>query len=241
MSQSLILVGNGITAEILSEYIRDDSRYTIAVATVDDAHVDKGTFNEVACTALSQVTIDFPPGQHKALMAVGYSDLNRTRENLFRKIKDLGYEVLTYIHPDARVYCQEPIEEGSIIMPGAVIEHHAKVGKNSVIWCNTTIAHHGTVGEHCWIASGAVVSGQAKVGNNSFIGVNATIVNKVEIGEYNIVGAAAMIAKCTKPLSVYLARSGEPFRYSSEEYTKYFLEREHDCGQKIDVPAGGDI
>jgi carbonic anhydrase/acetyltransferase-like protein (isoleucine patch superfamily) len=60
------------------------------------------------------------------------------------------------------------------------------------------------------------------VGRNSFLGVNSTIVNEVEIGEYNIIGAAALISKCTKPHTVHLARSGEPFRYSAEEYTKYF-------------------
>jgi len=222
MPQSLILIGNGITAEIISGYIQYDSRYTIAGAAVDDVYVDKGTLKGVACTSFSQVVKDFPPGQHKALMAIGYADLNRTRETLFNKIKELGYEVLTYIHPDARIYSHEPIGEGSIVLAGSVIEPHAKVGKNSMIWCNITIAHHSTVGDHCWIASGTVISGQAKVGNNSFVGVNATIVNKVEIGEYNIVGASALISKCTKPRSVYLARSGEPFRYSSEDYIKHF-------------------
>ena len=57
---------------------------------------------------------------------------------------------------------------------------------------------------------------------NSFVGVNATIVNDVTVEAYNIVGASALISKCTKPHAVNLARSAEPFRYSSEDYVKYF-------------------
>ena len=52
--------------------------------------------------------------------------------------------------------------------------------------------------------------------------MNATIVNDITVGEYNVVGAAALISKDTKPHTVHLARSGEPFRYSSDDYVKYF-------------------
>jgi carbonic anhydrase/acetyltransferase-like protein (isoleucine patch superfamily) len=85
-----------------------------------------------------------------------------------------------------------------------------------------TLAHHSSIAEHCWIAAGTVISGQASVLRNSFIGVNATVVNEVTVGEYNIVGAGALITKDTKPHTVHLARSAEPFRYSSDDYVKYF-------------------
>jgi acetyltransferase-like isoleucine patch superfamily enzyme len=52
--------------------------------------------------------------------------------------------------------------------------------------------------------------------------VNATVVNEVTVGDYNIVGAGALITKDTKPHTVHLARSAEPFRYSSEDYVKHF-------------------
>jgi carbonic anhydrase/acetyltransferase-like protein (isoleucine patch superfamily) len=78
------------------------------------------------------------------------------------------------------------------------------------------------VAENCWIAAGTVISGYAKVLHNTFVGVNATVVNEVTVGEYNVVGAAALISKDTKSHAVHLARSAEPFRYSSDDYVKYF-------------------
>jgi carbonic anhydrase/acetyltransferase-like protein (isoleucine patch superfamily) len=91
-----------------------------------------------------------------------------------------------------------------------------------MIWCNVTLAHHSHVEKHCWVASGAVISGQAHISRNAFLGVNSTIVNEITIGEFNIVGAAAMISKNTKPSTVHLSRSAEQFRYSSDEYVKFF-------------------
>lgn len=222
MYKPVILIGNDMAAGILLGYLHTDQRYKILGSAVDDAYVDKNALSSLPCVGLSRITELFPPDKHTVIMAIGYSDLNRTRESMFTKVKALGYTLLTYIHPDAKVYSENPVGEGSVILPNAVIEPHACVGANTVIWCNTTVAHHAVVEDHCWIAAGTVLSGQVKVGRNSFVGVNATIANKVEIGEYNFVGAAALISKCTKPYAVHLARSGELFRYSSEDYIKHF-------------------
>ena len=155
-------------------------------------------------------------------MAVGYNNLNRVRESLFLRLKDMGYAIETYIHPDACVYSRNPLGEGCVVLPMAVIEPYARVGANTIVWCNVTLAHHSQVDENCWIAAGTVVAGQARVSRNTFVGVNATIVNNVIVAEYNILGGAALISKNTKPNTVHLARSAEPFRYSSEDYVKFF-------------------
>lgn len=218
----VILVGNAITADILYSYLRNDKRYEVIGLTVDDEFLDKGEVAGLAAVGMSRVRETFQPETCRIVMAVGYDNLNRGRESLFVRLKALGYTIEPYIHPDARYYSEFPPGEGCIILPGAVIEPHARVGADTMVWCNATLAHHSSVAEHCWIASGAVLSGQATVLRNSFVGVNATVVNKVTVGEYNVVGAAAMISRDTKSHAVHLARSAEPFRYSSEDYVKHF-------------------
>jgi UDP-3-O-[3-hydroxymyristoyl] glucosamine N-acyltransferase len=141
---------------------------------------------------------------------------------MFNRLKVMGYGMETYIHPDARVYTNKPLGEGSVVLPGAIIEPYARVGANTMVWSNVTLAHHSSVADNCWLAAGAVVSGQAKVLSNTFLGVNSTIVNAVTVEEFNVIGAGAMISRDTKAHSVHLARSAEPFRYSSEDYVKHF-------------------
>lgn len=218
----IVLVGNAITAEILYSYLYPDSRYEVLGLTVDDEFLDRPGVAGLRAVGLSQLRDTFPAESCRVLMAVGYNDLNRVRESLFQRLKTMGYTVETYVHPDAKVFTEHPLGEGCVVLPGAVVEPHARVGANTMVWCNVTLAHHSSVAENCWIASGAVISGQAKVMRNSFVGVNATVVNQVTVGEYNIVGASALMSKDTKSHTVHLARSAEPFRYSSEEYVKYF-------------------
>jgi sugar O-acyltransferase (sialic acid O-acetyltransferase NeuD family) len=220
--KKVLLAGNAITAQILFAYMSQDARYQVAGLTVDDAFAAKGGVDEYKTVGLSEAVCEFPPNTHRIIMAMGYKDLNRTREAMFARLKAMGYGVETYVHPDARVYTDLPLGEGSVVLPGAVIEPHAQVGANTMVWSNVTIAHHSSVDDHCWVAAGTVVSGHAKVLRNTFLGVSSTVVNAVTVSEFNVVGAAALITRDTKPFSVHLARSAEPFRYSSEDYVKHF-------------------
>lgn len=221
--KKVLLAGNSVTAEILVGYLRRDSRYAVLACVVDDEYVGVGGVDGLSTLRISQLSEKYPPEEVSLIMAVGYNDLNRGRENMFNRLKDMGYAIETYVHPDARIYTDHPVGEGSVIFPGAVIEPHARVGADTLVWCGVVVAHHARVADHCWVAANSVISGQATVERNSFIGVSATVVNNVTVGEFNIIGAAALITKDTSSGSVYLARSAEPLRYSAEDYVKHFI------------------
>ena len=216
-----VLAGNSVTANILNDYLAGDERYQIRGTTVDDAFADKGGVAGLETVALSRLA-DLLTAQHGVvIMAMGYDDINRSRESMFQRLQRMGYRIETYVHPDAGIYTDSPLGEGCVVLPGAVIEPGAQLGANSVVWSNVTLAHHCSVSENCWIASGAVISGHARIQRNTFVGVNATVVNEVEIGEYNIIGGGALITRSTNASSVHLARSGEEHRFSSQDYVKY--------------------
>jgi sugar O-acyltransferase (sialic acid O-acetyltransferase NeuD family) len=220
--KKIILAGNAITADILNSYLTQDHRYQVIGLTVDDEFLERGGIEGLDSIALSRLSNVYCSEECSVIMAMGYDDINRSRESMFHRIKAMGYRIESYVHPDAKVFTKYPLGEGCVVLPSAVIEPHVRLGANSMVWANVTLAHHSSVAENCWIASGAVISGQARVERNAFIGVNATIVNKVVVGEYCIIGAGALITKNTKASSVHLARSGEALRYSSQDYVKYF-------------------
>jgi len=219
--KKVILAGNAITADILYGYLLRDERYQVVGLTVDDDYIQQGGIEGVESIALSGLANRYKSQDCSVIMAMGYNDINRSRESMFHRLKEMGYSLETFVHPDAKVYTQHPLGEGCVILPSAVLEPHVRLGANSMVWANVTLAHHSSVAENCWVASGAVISGQAQVERNAFIGVNATIVNKVVIGEYCIIGAGALITRNTKASSVHLARSGEEHRFSSQDYVKF--------------------
>lgn len=220
--KKLLLAGNSMTADILAAYLRSDTRYEVLACVVDDDFVNAAGVEGLPTLGLSQLVGSYYPEEVSFLMAMGYNDLNRGRERMFNRLKDMGYTIETWVHPDARVYTGHPLGEGALIFPGAMVEPHARVGANTLIWGGVVVAHHASVADHCWVAANSVISGQAVVERNTFVGVSATLVNRVVVGEFNIIGAAALITKDTKPGAVHLARSAEQLRYSSEDYVKYF-------------------
>lgn len=219
--KNVILAGNATTAQILSSYLVHDKRYKISGLTVDDDFLQSGGIDGLESLPFSTLVKTRRPEEFTVIMAMGYNDINRSRESMFNRLKKAGYRIETYIHPDAKVYTQHPLGEGCVVLPSAVIEPHVRVGANSMVWANATLAHHCTVAENCWVASGATISGNATVKRNCFIGVNATIVNDVTVEEYCIIGAGALITRNTKPSSVHLARSGEEHRFPSQDYVKF--------------------
>lgn len=219
--KKVILAGNAVTASILYSYISRDKRYEVTGVTVDDDFLQAGGIEGLDSLAFSTLVKTRPPEKFNVIMAMGYNDINRSRESMFNRLKETGYRIESYVHPDAKVYTEHPLGEGCVVLPSAVIEPHVRVGANSMIWANVTLAHHCSVAENCWVASGATVSGKATVKRNCFIGVNATIVNDVTVEEYCIIGASALITRNTKPSSVHLARSGEEHRFASQDYVKF--------------------
>lgn len=220
--KQVILAGNAITASILYSYLIKDPRYKVVGLTVDVEYSDEGSIETLPTVPISQLNEHYKPHDCVVIMAMGYNNLNQSRESMYLRLKEKGYAIETYIHPDACVYTQHIIGEGSVVLPSAVVEPHVHVGVNTMLWCNVTLAHHCSVMDHCWVASGAVISGQAKVERNSFIGVNATVINEVVIGEYNVIGGGALITRSTNANAVHLARSGEEHRFSSQDYEEYF-------------------
>jgi sugar O-acyltransferase (sialic acid O-acetyltransferase NeuD family) len=218
--KEIVVAGNSSAAALLNEYIEYDLRYRIVAFAVDREYIREKSFLNRPVISLEEIATEYPSSSFSVLLGIGYSDLNRTRERLFSRLKEYGYTLETYIHPDAKIYSSN-IGEGSIVLANAFIDVHACIGENTVVWSNSSICHHAKIGSNCWLATGSIVSADAEIDDNSFVGVGATVVNKVHVGKYNIIGAGAFIAKNTQDYGVYINRQTEKFRLSAEEYLRF--------------------
>jgi UDP-3-O-[3-hydroxymyristoyl] glucosamine N-acyltransferase len=62
------------------------------------------------------------------------------------------------------------IEEGSLIMHGAVINAKVYISKNFIINSNSIIKHGVSISNHVHIAPSATILGDIKIGDECFIG-----------------------------------------------------------------------
>jgi sugar O-acyltransferase (sialic acid O-acetyltransferase NeuD family) len=217
------VAGNGQAAEILLDYLSDDERYEVVTVIADQ--ISEYDHKQSHC-GFPLVSVDeFIANDFLqtvgVFMAVGYRNLNRDRDEFFRRLRRSGVNFLTYVHPQASVSNSVHLGSGSIVLAGSVIEPFVKVGENSVIWNNCTIAHHAVIGDSCWIAAGAIISGHAHVEKNCFVGIGSTVSNRVTVSEFSILGAGVLATRNVSPQSVLIANSSGRLNFTSERYEPF--------------------
>jgi len=126
-------------------------------------------------------------------ISIGHMKTADKRVSLYEKSKKIGgvFPILksnfSYISPTAF------IEEGSLIMHGAVINAKAHISKNCIINSNSVIEHGATIGNHVHIAPSAIILGDVKIGDECFIGAGAIIREGVTIGKRTIIKAREIV------------------------------------------------
>jgi sugar O-acyltransferase (sialic acid O-acetyltransferase NeuD family) len=118
---------------------------------------------------------------------------NSIRREIYQFFSERNINMPSVIHSNAIVSTNVLIENGSVIMPGVVINSFAKIGKAVICNTSSTIEHECEIGDFAHIAPGAVLAGGVKVGANSFIGANSVVKEGVNIGENVIVGAGSVV------------------------------------------------
>ena len=219
--QSVIIVGNSLMSEVLHTLIKNDKRYKVECFAVDSRFITVNTFLGLKVIDVSEISKKYDKSKVKLLIAMGYKNMNRNREEVFKRLLALGFDIETYIHKDASVHTDK-IGVGSIILPGAVIDPGCEIGRNTIIWSNVTCSHHSIIGNNCWASAGTILSGESTIRKNTFLGVGSIILNKVIVAEYNIIGAGAVIMKNTKDEEVYLAKGGQKIPFNSMEYSREY-------------------
>lgn len=113
-----------------------------------------------------------------AIVALGNNEI---RLKLTNKLEDLGYHIPILIHPASVVSQYTNINEGTVIMPQAVINADAKIGKACIINTGAIIEHDCIVGDGSHIAYRSVLGGGAKVGCKVLVDIGAMVGRNIEI------------------------------------------------------------
>lgn len=147
------------------------------------------------------------------LLTMGDLDL---RESLYRKIKMMGGNIPTLIHPTAVISSFATVSENGVcIFPFTFVQAESVIGENTVILSHVNISHNTTISPNCFIAGAAVVGAYTLVEEHVFIGQGAlTISGKADvIGNHSYIGARSLV---TKPVLPYTVVAGSPAKVIKE-------------------------
>lgn len=202
--KKIILYGNGEFSKLLKYYIENDSNREVVAVTVDRKYISSNTFEGLPLVAFEECETYYSPEKYEILICVGYSKMNTIRQEIFRKCKDKGYKIASYIHNSAIIADNVELGEGNIILENTLIQPFCKIGDGNLIWYKVSIAHECNIGNFNTIAGMCSISGIVKIKNNCFLGNNSTIRDKINLANYTLVGAGTYINNDTEEYGVYI-------------------------------------
>jgi len=218
MKKKIIIFGQGLYAEIVNQYLTDDSEYEVVAFTLDDECINEDTYLGLPMIPFSNIEKTYPPENHFMHIGLSYTNLNHLREDRYHDAKSKGYILPTYISSKSTVLTKYPIGDNCFVFENNTIQPFVKIGNNVILWSGNHIGHHGEIKSHNFISSHVVVSGQCTIESNCFIGVNSTIAHGVTIEKENLIGAGTYISKNTEPKAVYVPPRSVKLDKTSDQF-----------------------
>lgn len=209
--EKLVIVGDGEFAEIACEYFTHDSAYEVVGFSVERPYWKKQELFGRPVVPFDEIEQHFAPAEHKAFVAVTYTQLNRVRTRLYRETRGRGYTLASYVSSHAFVWHNVKIGENCFVFENNVLQYCVVVGNNVVLWSGNHIGHRSVIGDNCFLSSHVVISGYCTLGESCFFGVNSTVGDRVAIGKDCVIAAGALVTRDTEPGKVYKSdREAQP-------------------------------
>ncbi len=200
--KKLVIFGNTKFAAMIGYYIKTETEDEVLCHTVDRKYMGSSAVMPEELLPFEELASLYTPEEVRILPVIGYNRMNDIRKEVFGRIRSMGYELASFIHPTAHVASNSRLGEGNIILEGTLIQPFVTVGSGNVFWSNVNISHHTRIGDFNYFAPSASLSGNVLVDSNCFFGNNCTVKNDAVIAGYTLVGAGAYVAKDTKEYSV---------------------------------------
>ena len=85
------------------------------------------------------------------------------------------------------------VSEGSMILPGAILNAGCYIGKHVIINTGAIIEHDCKIEDFAHIAPGSVVCGNSIIGEGTLIGANSVIAPNITIGKWSQISAGSSV------------------------------------------------
>ena len=144
-----------------------------------------------------------------------FSDANQfiiaIGNNAIRKkiVAKNNFSYYNAIHKDATVSKFASIEEGTVVMPQAVVNADAKIGKHCIVNSRSVIEHDCVLENYVHISPNASLAGNVTVGEGSHIGIGASVIQGIKIGKWATIGAGAVIIEDVPDYAVVVGNPGK--------------------------------
>ena len=192
-SRSIIILGASGHAKVLAEALSLSGKDILGCITPDKKPGE-------VCFGLEVLGSDgiLAKFSHQdVLIANGIGSLpyQTLRQELADKVKALGFEFTSVIHPKAIISDTVKLSNGVQIMAGVVIQAGSIIGADSIINTGTLIDHDCIIGDNCHISPGVTLCGGVFVDSCVYVGAGSSVLQNISIGANSIVASGSVVYK----------------------------------------------
>ncbi|MCE2617187.1 MAG: acetyltransferase [Phocaeicola sp.] len=118
---------------------------------------------------------------------------NKKRKLLSERLFKRGIIFGTAIHPSAILSKYAKVEEGTVVMQGAIIQSCTHIGKHCIINSGASIDHDNEIEDYVHISPHATLCGEVTVGEGTWIGAGTVLKQCTKIGKWSVIGAGSVV------------------------------------------------
>lgn len=115
---------------------------------------------------------------------------NKTRKMIAERING---PFAIAVHPSAIISTYARINEGSVVMQGAIIQSDVHIGKHCIINTAATVDHECIIEDYVHVSPNASLCGNVHVGEGTQIGAGSVVVPGIKIGKWSLVCAGSVV------------------------------------------------
>ncbi|MFY0483143.1 acetyltransferase [Flavobacterium sp. PLA-1-15] len=147
----------------------------------------------------------------KMIVSIGNNSIRK------KIVANLKTQFFKTIHNRAIVSGYSTIQEGTVVMAGAIINASVKIGSHCIINTGAVIEHDCQINNFVHISPNASLAGGVEIGEGAHIGIGASIIQGIKIGKWAIVGAGTVVIKDVPDYAVVVGNPGKIIKYLNKE------------------------
>ena len=224
--RKLLIFGTGEISTLAKYYFEKDSTYKVEGFVCDDEYHNMDKYENLNLYKFSYFKENFEPNKYDIFVGISYRGLNKIREDIYNKIKKLGFKFASYISSKSEIASNVKIGENCFILENQTIQPFVEIGDNVILWSGNHIGHRSKIKNHVYISSHVCISGYCEIGERTFIGVNSALGDFSKIGKDTFISMSSTVYGNIKDGSVVIGNKTNVYESGTKQNSlikkKYF-------------------
>lgn len=203
MNNKIVIIGGGGHCKVIINTIKKLNCFEILGYT---DNTDKGFLLGVKYLGKDSILSDIIKKNKNcsAVIGIGGVEISKKRKEIYKMLKDMGFELPVIISKDAIISEEVSIEEGTVILEDAIINVGSKIGKCVIVNNGAIVERDCIINDFAHLTPMTRISSCVNIGNNAFIGSGAIISRNRKVLDNCFIGAGAVLINDTTKEGLYL-------------------------------------